>query len=136
MIDSDSQVFMSRLATYEGVVENGHVTLPAEADIPEKTRVYIVVPDFNSLEVRNEVPTESFDEDEISDITPQQIYDDWLRGKSPSQIAKDTGLPIEAVYHRLKRHRKAYIASPRLTNPEQAKDFELQVIEEPPHADV
>ena len=31
---------MRKLATYEGVVENGHVTLPPDADIPEKTRVY------------------------------------------------------------------------------------------------
>ena len=35
---------MSKLATYEGVVENGHVTLPPDADIPDKTRVYILVP--------------------------------------------------------------------------------------------
>lgn len=36
---------MRKLATYEGVVENGHVTLPPDADIPEKTRVYVLVPD-------------------------------------------------------------------------------------------
>ena len=36
---------MRKLATYEGVVENGHVTLPPDADIPDKTRVYILVPD-------------------------------------------------------------------------------------------
>ena len=35
---------MRKLATYEGVVENGHVTLPPNADIPEKTRVYVLVP--------------------------------------------------------------------------------------------
>ena len=35
---------MRKLATYEGVVENGHVTLPPEADIPDKTRVYVLVP--------------------------------------------------------------------------------------------
>jgi hypothetical protein len=39
---------MKKLATYEGVVENGHVTLPPEADIPEKTRVYVLVPDPDS----------------------------------------------------------------------------------------
>ena len=36
---------MRKLATYEGVVENGHVTLPIDADIPDKTRVYVLVPD-------------------------------------------------------------------------------------------
>ena len=35
---------MRKLATYEGIVENGHVTLPPNADIPEKTRVYVLVP--------------------------------------------------------------------------------------------
>ena len=35
---------MEKIATYEGVVENGHVTLPPEADIPEHTRVYVLVP--------------------------------------------------------------------------------------------
>jgi hypothetical protein len=31
--------------TYECVVENGCVRLPAEAHIPEKSTVYLVVPD-------------------------------------------------------------------------------------------
>ena len=39
---------MRKLATYEGVVENGHVTLPPDADIPEKTLVYVLVPDADS----------------------------------------------------------------------------------------
>ena len=72
---------MRKLATYEGVVENGHVTLPPEADIPEKTRVYVLVPD--------------------------------------------------GEHQRVPR-----IASPRLAHPEQARDFELEVIEESLDADV
>ena len=36
---------MKKLATYECIVENGHVTLPPNADIPERTRVYVLVPD-------------------------------------------------------------------------------------------
>lgn len=72
---------MRKLATYEGVVENGHVTLPPEVDIPENTRVYVLVPDADA--------------------------------------------------------RRTYkIMSPRLAHPEQAKDFELQVIEEATDADV
>jgi hypothetical protein len=72
---------MRKLATYEGVVENGHVTLPPEADIPEKTRVYVLVPDADA--------------------------------------------------------RRTYkVMSPRLAHPEQAKDFELQIIEDTSDADV
>lgn len=66
---------MRKLATYEGIVENGHVTLPPDADIPDKTRVYVLVPDAAA-------------------------------------------------------HRTYKVMSPRLAHPEQAKDFELQVIDE------
>lgn len=72
---------MRKLATYEGVVENGHVTLPPNADIPEKTRVYVLVPNVET-------------------------------------------------------QKTLYIASPRLAHPEQAKDFEKQVIEDPTDAGI
>lgn len=36
---------MRKLATYEGIIENGRVKLPPDAGIPDKTRVYVVVPD-------------------------------------------------------------------------------------------
>ena len=72
---------MRKLATYEGVVENGHVTLPQNADIPEKTRVYVLVPDADAKRIPR-------------------------------------------------------VFSPRLVHPEQAKDFEKQVIEDTTDADV
>ncbi len=72
---------MRKLATYEGIVENGHVTLPPNADIPEKTRVYVLVPDVET-------------------------------------------------------QKTLHIPSPRLVHPEQAKDFEMQVIEDTTDADL
>ncbi len=33
-----------KVMTYEGIVENGCVHIPAEVSLPEKTKVYIVVP--------------------------------------------------------------------------------------------
>ena len=39
---------MRKLATYEGVVENGRVTLPPNTDIPDKTRVHVLVPDLGT----------------------------------------------------------------------------------------
>ncbi|SRR6266567_6974448 len=39
---------MRKLAIYEGVVENGHLTLPPDAHIPERTRVYVLVPDADA----------------------------------------------------------------------------------------
>ena len=72
---------MRKLATYEGVVENGHVTLPPNADIPEKTRVYVLVPDAE-------------------------------------------GKRIPRIF------------SPRLVNPEQAKDFVKEIVEDATDAGV
>ncbi len=70
-----------KVATYEGVVEGGQVKLPADLRLPERTKVYVVVPD------------------------------------------------VEAAT-------TAYVASPRLVRPEQAIDFEKEVLEEPPDARV
>ena len=61
--------------TFEGIIENGQIRLPADIHIPEKTKVYVVVPDVET-------------------------------------------------------HSLAYVSSPRLVHPEQARDFEKQVIEE------
>ena len=30
--------------TYEGIVENGQIRLPADVRLPEKTKVYVVIP--------------------------------------------------------------------------------------------
>lgn len=63
------------VTTIEGVVENGQIRLPASVRLPEKARVYVVIPDV-------EVPS------------------------------------VE------------YIGSPRLVHPEQAADFQKEVVEE------
>jgi hypothetical protein len=64
-----------KVATYEGVVENGCVQLPPDANVPEKSVVYVIVP----------------------------------------------GAELQRVVH---------IRSPRLVNPEQAKDFVKEVLPE------
>jgi hypothetical protein len=72
---------MRKLATYEGIIENGRVTLPPNTEIPDKTRVYVLVPDAEM-------------------------------------------------------QRTFRIMSPRLAHPEQAKDFEKQIIENTPDAEI
>jgi hypothetical protein len=42
-----------KVTTYEGVVQNGSVQLPAGVELPEKTKVYVVVPE---VVVEVEVP--------------------------------------------------------------------------------
>ena len=39
-----------KVVTYEGVVENGRVELPAGVSLPEKAKVYIVVPEVVEIE--------------------------------------------------------------------------------------
>jgi hypothetical protein len=68
---------MRKLATYEGIVENGRVILPPNTDIPDKTPVYVLVPD-------------------------------------------------------MEMQRTFRVMSPRLAHPEQAKDFEKQIVENTP----
>ena len=65
-----------KVTTFEGIIENGQIRLPANVHIPEKTKVYVVVPNVET---------------------------------QPA----------------------SHISSPRLAHPEQVRDFEKQVIEEP-----
>jgi hypothetical protein len=63
----------------EGVIERGQVRITPDVHLPDKTRVYVVIPDIQ----------------------------------------------IERVTH---------VSSPRLAHPEQAVDFEMEVVEETSHA--
>ena len=67
--------------TLEGVVENGQIRLPATIRLPEKAKVYVVIPD--------------------------------IEGKSA-----------------------VHLGSPRLAHPDQAADFEKQVVEDNTDADL
>jgi hypothetical protein len=68
-----------KVTTFQSIVENGKIRLPRNVHLPEKTKVYVVIPDVDILSI-------------------------------------------------------AYIGSPRLAHPKQAKDFEMEVIEEADHA--
>lgn len=39
------------VATFEGVVEQGKISLPTAVRLPEKLRVYVVVPDFRAEQI-------------------------------------------------------------------------------------
>jgi hypothetical protein len=40
-----------KVVTYEGIVEHGCVHFPAGVSLPEKARVYVVVPEIVEIEV-------------------------------------------------------------------------------------
>ncbi len=70
-----------QVTTFEGVIENGKIRLKTNINLPEKMKVYVIIPDFETKKV-------------------------------------------------------AHVYSPRLVHPEQAIDFQKEVIEESPNADV
>jgi hypothetical protein len=70
-----------RIITIEGVVEHGQIRLKSDIQLPDNTKVYVVVP----------------------------------------------GMQVQQI---------ASVVSPRLAHPEQAADFELEIVEEPADASV
>ena len=40
-----------KVTTFEGIIENGQIRLPANVHLPENTRVYVVVPDVETHSV-------------------------------------------------------------------------------------
>jgi hypothetical protein len=72
---------MRKLATYEGIIEDGRVSLPPDAGTPEKTRVYVLVPETETVSA-------------------------------------------------------TYVASPHLADPQQARDFQMEVVEDATKAGV
>ena len=40
-----------KVTTFEGIIENGQIRLPANVHIPENTKVYVVVPDIETHSV-------------------------------------------------------------------------------------
>jgi hypothetical protein len=67
------------IVTLEGIVERGQIRMTPDVRLPDKTKVYVVIPGIRS-------------------------------------------------------ERVAHIFTPRLAHPEQAADFELEIVEEPSHA--
>ena len=40
-----------KVTSFEGIIENGQIRLPANLHLPEKARVYVVVPDVEMQEI-------------------------------------------------------------------------------------
>ncbi len=37
------------ISTFEGIVENGQIRLPDQIQLPENTKVYVLIPDFETV---------------------------------------------------------------------------------------
>ena len=40
-----------RITSFEGIVENGQIRLPADLHLPEKAKVYVIVPDVEIRQI-------------------------------------------------------------------------------------
>jgi len=64
---------MRKLATYEGVVEDGHVTLPPDAHLPDDTRVYVLVPDMDTQRTLQILSPRLVDQSQARDFVKEVI---------------------------------------------------------------
>jgi hypothetical protein len=67
---------MMQVKTFEGVVENGQIRLTAKVRLPEKTKVYVVVPDFEEKTV-------------VHVFSPRLAHPE-LAGDFEKEVAKET----------------------------------------------
>lgn len=70
-----------KVATFEGFVENGQIRLPINIRLPEKAKVYVVVPDL-------EVPSVSYigsprlvHSEQAADFEKKEIVEDGLNAR-------------------------------------------------------
>jgi hypothetical protein len=66
---------MGNLATYEGVVENGQVRLPPNVSIPDRTRVYVLVPDADAQRTHYVASPRLVHREQAKDFEKQVIED-------------------------------------------------------------
>lgn len=66
---------MRKLATYEGIIENGRVRLPSNVGIPEKTRVYVLVPDSENLSAPCVASPHLANREQVNDFEKRIIED-------------------------------------------------------------
>ena len=72
---------MRKLATYEGIMKNGRVKLPPGAQIPNETRVYVVVPELETIplpyvaspKLANPEQAQDFEKRIVDDITDANV---------------------------------------------------------------
>jgi hypothetical protein len=64
-----------KVATYEGIVEDGSVRLPDDVSLPEKTKVYIVVPTVEAQPVAHLRSPRLARSDQIADFRKEVIKD-------------------------------------------------------------
>jgi hypothetical protein len=66
---------MRKLATYEGIIENGRVKLPSNVGIPENTRVYVLVPDTENLSAPSVASPHLGNREQVKDFEKRIIED-------------------------------------------------------------
>lgn len=102
------------LTTFEGVVEKGQIKLKNGASLPDKIKVYIVVPDEEAIKRENTAGKAYEYLERRPDKSSQELFvrgagvrastiwhDRFISRFSPDQIARDRDLPLEAVYEAL-----------------------------------
>jgi uncharacterized protein (DUF433 family) len=102
------------LATFEGVVEQGQIKLKNGVSLPDKIKVYVVVPGEEAIKRENAAGKVYQYLEQRPDKRSQELFvrgtgvrastiwhDRFISRFSPDQVARDRDLPLEAVYEAL-----------------------------------
>ncbi len=63
------------IITLEGIVDHGQIKLPSHIQLPDNTKVYIIVPDYQVTEYARIVSPRLVNRDQIVDFKMQIIED-------------------------------------------------------------
>jgi hypothetical protein len=105
------------VATFEGIVDRGQIRLPEDLQLPDQTKVFVVVPEYQSEHSHRsdrQVETAYQHLEARTDTNTQELFllgrgikastiwhDRFILRLSPETIAFDRDLPMEAVYEAL-----------------------------------
>lgn len=62
-----------KVTTFQGVVENGQIKLPDGVRLPDKAKVYVVVPDFDAQSVAHISSPRLVHPEQIDDFKKQVV---------------------------------------------------------------
>lgn len=95
-----------KVATFEGIVENGQIKLPEDVHVPERTRVYVVIPGVGQPSIagwtspRRHTPNRPGISRRLSFPMPTHLVADALAGQNvkincPVLLSHDNGISFQ-----------------------------------------
>jgi len=68
------------VVTFEGVIEKGQIRLPAHLQLPDKTRVYVLIPNFETKQIARIPSPRLLHPEQATDFKKEVIEVKWNAG--------------------------------------------------------